>query len=165
VLQVVPRRLIPLGFDLLLEGNKLGDFEIAWDNTAMFRVRDTTCQTRRAWPRSSLSLHCDGAITAIAKRASRFRQAYDVDADQHALQVSVIPFWKSDLALAAFWRCEFAVFENGAQIGRISPARFLSYSAVIDLPDGVPVHLQLLIFSLVLEFWRQDFWGGLLAGY
>jgi len=164
MLQAVTRRLIPLAFDIMLEGNKLGEFEIAWDNTARFRIRDTTGQTRRAWPRSSISLHCDGAITAIAKRRGRFTRAYEVDADQHFLQLRVVPFWKSEIALVTFWKSEIAVQENGVQIGRVFPSRFLSYSAFIDLPNSVPLQLQVFIFSHVLELWRQSFWEGLLAG-
>jgi hypothetical protein len=82
---------------------------------------------------------------ARARKASVFVRAFDIDLAGQPIE----------LKAASVWRREFGLFENGEQVGRISPTGWFSWQAVLDLPPDIPLLAQLFLFWLVLVLWRR----------
>jgi hypothetical protein len=152
MLHAVPHCAFPPTYDVLLDLEKVGQVEWGYIlESGEIRIGESTCQVRLCSARDgSYSFVCDGRILAIAKQRSSFVRECDVDADGHLLQLRGVSFWNS----------EIAVFENGQQIGRIAPDKILSHRVIIDLPDEIPLPLQLLVFWLANLLERNGFWIG-----
>jgi hypothetical protein len=147
MLHATPRGLFTWGFTVRQDGNKIADIDSSWlGERADIKVEG---QTYSAYRESLLAgtfvLQSGERTLARARKASAFVRAFDIDFADRPME----------LKAASVWRREFGLFENGAQVGRISPAGWFSWQAVIDLPPDIPLPVQLFLFWLVLVLWRR----------
>lgn len=96
--------------------------------------------------KGSFALKWGEQVAARARKTSLFTRSFDVETGGEHLR----------LAAVSIWRREFGVYRNGEQIGRIAPTSLFRRSAVIDLPDDVPLPVQVFLFWLVIILWRRS---------
>ena len=147
MLSAMPRGLFTCGFTVRQDGNTVADIDPSWfGERAEIRAGG---QAYSAYRESLLAgtfvLQSGERALARARKASAFVRAFDIDLAGRPLE----------LKAASVWRREFGLFENGVQVGRISPVGWFGRRAVIDLPPDIPLPAQLFLLWLVLVLWRR----------
>jgi hypothetical protein len=93
----------------------------------------------------SYTLRWGGRVLARARKASALCRAFAIDLAGRGLELR---------ALSARGR-RFGLIENGSQVGSIGPTGWSGRKAEIDLPDDIPLPVQVFLFWLVVVLWRQ----------
>ena len=147
MLHATPRGLFTWGFTIRQGGDTIADIDPSWlGERAEIRVEG---QAYSAYRESLLAgtfvLQSEERTLARARKSSAFVRAFDIDLAGRPMELKAV----------SVWRREFGLFENGEQVGRISPASWFGWQAVIDLPSDIPLSAQLFLFWLVLVLWRR----------
>jgi hypothetical protein len=147
MLHAMPRGLFTWGFTVRQDGDTIADIDPSWlRERAEIRVEGQTYSAfRESLLAGTFMLQSGERTLARARKASVFARAFDIDLAGRPME----------LKAASVWRREFGLFENGVQVGRISPTGWFSWQAVIDLPPDIPLPAQLFLFWLVLVLWRR----------
>ena len=147
MLHATPRGLFTWGFTIRQGGDTIADIDPSWlGERAEITVEGHTYSAyREGLLAGTFALQSEERTLARARKASVFVRAFDIDLAGRPME----------LKAASVWRREFGLFENGEQVGRISPASWFGWHAVIDLPPDIPLPAQLFLFWLVLVLWRR----------
>lgn len=94
----------------------------------------------------ALVLEADGQRLATATRTSLWRRTFAVRAAGDE--------WT--LALASVWKGRWELSTPAGALGSIQPAGVWRRSALIDLPDALPIELRIFLAAIVLLFVRDD---------
>ena len=147
MLRGVPRSLFSWDFDVLQDGVPIAVIDMAW-----FRERgelDIAGQRyevyRESWMGGRFFIESSEGPLASAEKPSALFRSFVVDYDGRRLQLE---------AASPFTR-RFLVLENDVRIGTIGPDFWLSRKATIDLPQDIPVPVQVFMFWLVLLLRRR----------
>jgi hypothetical protein len=114
-----------------------------WGDKGELRLPDATYTAR--YDKSSYLLESPAGVLARAKYAR---------------------WWRRDLVIAYAGReyalrprsisREFQLFEDATPIGSVSPAHCFSRTATVDLPQTLPLCLQVFIVWLVMTLWKHE---------
>lgn len=130
-----------------------GDREVALLDVSSWRERATleidgaayTFAGQGVFGRTFL-LQRDDHTLATAEKPSAFRNRFEVEHQGRRYQVEK----------AGFWRRDFAVLDNGRQIGSVRASGVFSRDVTVDLPADWPLPLQVFVFWLVLVLWKRQ---------
>lgn len=69
----------------------------------------------------------------------------------------VVEFAGRSLELKAihFWGREYGVFENGRELGTVGPTGWFGREYAVELPESVPLPMQVFLFWLVIVLRRR----------
>lgn len=146
MLKVVPNSFCSWSF-------RVEDFEGAVEQIDMAWVRehaevtigdDRYRVTKTAPFGGGFEMTRDGQVVASAGKRMMVR-TFDVQAGERHFELS---------ALSIFGRA-FGLFENGQQIGTMSPVSMWGRTARADFPDDIPRDVQVFLIWLVLILWRR----------
>ena len=139
----------------------------AWWSHA-FCVTDGTASIAQAenlsWWRDKGALQLEGATYT----ARRERSAYILESATGVLARAERPrFWRRELIIEhsnqrytlrakSSWRRQFLLFEGAAQIGSVTPEGLFQRKAAVELPQALPLYLQVFIIWLVMTLWKHE---------
>jgi len=131
-----------------------GDDEIAEVSFAWFRergelkVKGEPCAIYRESLMGDFCLEWNGEVVARATKTSMWTRRFVVRFEGRELVLEAASIFTRAFVLRD-------AGEGGDELGRISPAGIFSRKAVIDLPDDVPLPVQVFMFWLVVIMWRR----------
>lgn len=102
--------------------------------------------SRERGGKRALVLEADGQRLATATRTSRWRRTFAISAAGAE--------WT--LAMASVWNGRWELSGPAGALGRIQPAGFWRRSALIELPEALPIELRVFLAAIVLLFARDD---------
>ncbi|HYF65915.1 MAG TPA: hypothetical protein VD886_24000, partial [Herpetosiphonaceae bacterium] len=94
----------------------------------------------------ALALEADGQRLATATRTSLWRRTFIVRAGGDEWTLAMVSAWKGAWELSG----------PAGALGRIQPVGVWRRSALIDLPDELPIELRIFLAAIVLLFARDD---------
>lgn len=114
---------------------------------AAFSVGGTSFAVRKTTAfRSNFVLERNGWVVAEARKPSAFRRRFELTIGGKQLVLrSASPF-----------RREFRLFDGAREVGRIRPLSFLGRTATAELPETMPMEIQLFVIFLVLMLWKRE---------
>lgn len=101
----------------------------------------------------ALALEADGQPLATATRTSLWRRTFVVRADGNE--------WT--LTMASAWKGRWELSGAAGVLGSIHQVGFWRRSALIDLPETLPIELRIFLAAIVLLFARDDDAAGVTA--
>jgi hypothetical protein len=127
---------------------RVTDLEVPWaGESAQFRHADRTYEIgREGLALSRFVLRSGDRILARASKTNPFVRAFEIEHEGRKLRLQ---------AVSLLGRT-FELHEQGARIGRVVPTRILGRDARIDLPQELPIPLQVFLFWLVTVLWRRS---------
>lgn len=140
-----PRGLLTSGFDLVADDKLLATMEGSlWREGGTVRVGNDMWELRRqGW--SAFRLVHGGVDEAVARRRSWFKSSFEIDHEGRTYQ----------LAPRSIWRRAYTVLYGGVEVGSIEPASVWTNAAAVQLPDTMPLQLQVFIVGVVAIQWRR----------
>lgn len=146
-LQANPHSFFSWDFTVLRAGATIAEVDMAWvRERAEFEVADRTYHVHReSLTQGIFVLRSADQVLARARKVSPFSRAFEIEYQGRKLR----------LRAASVLRREFELLENDARIGRIGPTSWVGRKAVIDLPDEIPIPVQVFLFWLVAVLWRR----------
>jgi hypothetical protein len=135
---------------VISEGNEeIAEVSLAWfRERGELSVKGEPCAIYREGLMGDFCLEWNGEVVARATKTSVWTRRFVVRFEGRELVLEA----KSIFTRAFVLR---DAGEGGKELGRISPASIFSRKAVIDLPEGVPLPVQVFMFWLVIILWRR----------
>ncbi len=148
MLWATPNSLFSWDFTVFCDSEFLADIDMSWlRERADVTIGDQAFSVCRTSVMSgTFVLKSGDQVLAEAKKVSAFTRTFEIRTDDRELTLKAVSIWKR----------QFALYENGAQIGQIGPTNWLRRRAVIDLPDDIPIPIQVFLFWLVVVLWRRQ---------
>ncbi len=87
-----------------------------------------------------------GATVVTAKKPSVFRRELQVKFGGRAFS----------LVVASFFGRRFLLREGGREVGSVAPAHMFTRKAIVDLPESLPLEVQVFMAWLVINIWQRN---------
>ncbi len=148
MIHAAPQGLFSWNFDLEPEGGGLIPVTFNWLGEAGgFKIEGVEFRIEKQGTFSGqFELFALGRTLAEAQKAGAFSRVIHVNVD--ALDYVLEP-------RSIFGRA-FDVRLDGAFLGAVSPLGMFSRKAEIDLPDDMPLPIQVFLFWLTVAMWRRQ---------
>lgn len=135
-------------YEIRDDGNAAANLEASsWKEKAEVELDGKTYRFKRegAFSGPFLLLDVENVI-AYAEKPSAFKERFEI-----------FHYGKTyELRKRSIWKGTFNLEENGKVIGIVRPSGFLRRKALIDLPEELPLVLQIFIFWLALIIWKRE---------
>lgn len=115
-----------------------------WSDKGELRVQGAVYRTHRE--KSSYVLESVDGVVARAERPQRWFREFDIEHSGH----------RYTLRGNSGFRCKFLLLEGTTQVGSISPEGLFTRRAEVNLPQAIPLFLQVFIIWLAMTLWRHD---------
>jgi hypothetical protein len=142
-----PKHWFSWGFDLYLDSAFLVGFDTSWlREGGRFTYQDRAYRLSREglWSGDFL-LTADEQVLARATKESAWVRRFIIRTGQRELILE---------ATSAFTR-GFRLVEGAASVGGIAPDCLFTRACTLELPDDLPVPVQVFLFWLVVLMWRR----------
>lgn len=146
--RAIPKNVFSWNFSIWQGDRRIGELDFAWlRERGRLQIADTVFQLNRQglWS-GDFTLEHDGAVLARANKPNPFRRYFDLEFEGRAFVLK---------AFAPITR-SFGLYQGDTPIGTIQPDYWLLWKTTIDLPDEIPVPVQLFAFWLVVLMWRRQ---------
>jgi hypothetical protein len=147
MLDATPHHVFSWDFTVSRGGRPVAEVDMSW-----FRERAEVDIGGRAYQvqresiiDSTFSLSSGGEVLARAQKLSVFTRTFEVTVAGRRFELR---------ALSAFRR-GFGLFQQRREVGRVMPVSWLGRKASIELPDDLPLPVQVFVFWLVIVLWRR----------
>jgi hypothetical protein len=119
-----------------------------WSDKGELRLPGATYRMQRE--QSSYVLESAAGVIARAHRPRKlFREFIVEHADRRYTLCAKSPF-----------RRQFLLLDGGKQVGSISPEGLFTRKAAVELPQSLPLYLQLFIVWLAMTLWKHEACAG-----
>ncbi|MEP0547404.1 MAG: hypothetical protein ABJF88_10770 [Rhodothermales bacterium] len=147
MLHAVPTSWLSSKFRIEDGGRDVGQLDLAAiRERATFTVKDVEFALyREGLVSGDFVLDFHGSAIAVAQKPSAFRQRFTLSFDERHYT----------LEAASVMGRTFVLREGDVEAGRVSPVDWFSRKAEIDLPESVPLPIQVFCFWLVLILWKR----------
>lgn len=147
MLHAIPKRWFSWDFDVMRGDEVLGDIDMSlWREKGVLNVGGEAYRVYREGLMSGdFVLESAGSILARAQKPSAWRRSFTIE---HAGRTYT-------LRAASVFRRALTLFEAEAEIGRVSPERFFSRRAEVDLPEAWPAPLKIFTVWLAVLLWKR----------
>ncbi len=140
-------------YHVLSRGQQIARLDFEWPRElARFALNGHQYEAGRRGPGGlvgAFQLQCDNQTVYTVRRPNFFSRRYELlPAESEAPDFVLV-------AVSAFSR-RFRVKHSTTVVGEIRPVSIFSGAAEIDLPEDVPVALQVFLLWLVVTSWRQS---------
>ena len=149
MLRAVPKNWFSWKFEIFDGKVCVANLDIAWfREEVVFAIQGRTFEIGREGVMSSVFLlREDGRTIASATKPSAFCRSFEVVFDQTGYKLE---------AVAPFAR-RFVLRKDFRVVGSIHPARrWLTRKTIVELPECLPLEVQVFIAGLVLCRWVPD---------
>lgn len=142
-----PRRWFSWDFRVLAGDEDIALIDGHWlRERASFTLGDETFEVRRtSVMRGTFVLERSGEPLAEATKGSALRRAFDVRVGAE----------RYELRAVSIFRREFRLFRGGIPVGVIRPVSAFRREAIAQLPDRMPLPVQLFLLFLVRVLWKR----------
>ena len=126
----------------------VANLDLAWFREEVeFAIQGRTFEIGREGVMSSVFLlREDGRTIASATKPSAFRRSFDVVFDQTDYKLE---------AVAPFVR-RFELRKDFRVVGSIHPVHWIGRKAIVELPEYLPLEVQVFITGLVFSQWKKQ---------
>jgi hypothetical protein len=147
MLDAIPHGIFSWDFTVWRNGEAIADIDMSWfrEHADVQIGGQTFSVYRESMLKGAFALQAGDRILARAWKVSVFARAFEIDFEGR----------KFELKATSYWTHHFALSENGIQIGWIGPTSWLGRKSVIDLPEDLPLPVQVFLFWLVVVLWRR----------
>jgi hypothetical protein len=146
MLHALPTSWLSSHFRLESDGRDIGRLALAAiRERATFTVKDVEFSFYRESMAGDFVLDFQGSVLARAQKTSVLKRQFTLTFEDQSYTLS---------ASSAFGRA-FVLSEGEAEVGRVRPLKMFSNKAEIDLPDAVPLPVQVFCFWLVVVLWKR----------
>jgi hypothetical protein len=154
-LELAPMSWFSWDFRVLQNGSLLANIDVSsWREKGVLAVGGSNYKVYREGLMSGrFILEGNGTEMAFAEKPSALRRSFTV---QHDGRTYVLQ------AESAFKRT-FVLLEQGEQIGSIVPAGMFTRKATVNLPDVLPLPVQVFLIWLTVILWKRDSDGAVAA--
>jgi hypothetical protein len=145
-IQARPRHLFSWDFDLFLDGEFLAGFDMSWlREGGHFTYGDNEYHLSREgfWSGDFLLTSDQEALARAAKSAFVRRFIVQTGSREFILEP------------ASLFTRSFRLVEKGVVVGYVLPNHLFTRACTLELPDDLPVPVQVFLFWLVVLMWRR----------
>ena len=147
MLRAVPKNWFSWKFEIFDGEVCVANLDLAWFREEVeFAIQGRTFEIGREGVMSSVFLlREDGRTIASATKTNSFKETFDVVFDQtgYILQRNMRGYRKFELA-------------DGSQVvGSIHPVHCIGRKAIVELPEYLPLEVQVFIAWLVIMLWKR----------
>jgi hypothetical protein len=115
-----------------------------WDDKGALRVQGANYTARR--DKSSYVLESAAGVLALAERPRKCFRELVIEHSGH----------RYTLRAKSAFRRQFLLHEGSRQIGSLSPDGIFTRKAVVELPQALPLILQVFIVWLAMTLWKHE---------
>ena len=148
MLKAIPNSWHSSDYEVKANGEWIADLETSsWREKGEILVEGHTNElSREGLMSGSFTMESNGDLFAEANKISAWKNTFNVrfSDDEFVLKK------RSSL------RSEMNLYHNNMRVGSIRREGLLSRTALIDLPDPLPLAAKLFIFWLTLIIWRRE---------
>jgi hypothetical protein len=147
MLRAVPKNWFSWKFEIFDGEVKVANLDLAWFREEVeFAIQGRTFEIGREGVMSSVFLlREDGRTIASATKPSAFRRSFDVVFDQTGYKLEAVgPFVR-----------RFELRKDFREVGSIHPVHLFSRKAIVELPEYLPLEVQVFIAWLVIMLWKR----------
>jgi hypothetical protein len=147
MLRAVPKNWFSWKFEIFDGEVCVANLDLAWFREEVeFAIQGRTFEIGREGVMSSVFLlREDGRTIASATKPSAFRRSFEVVFDQTGYKLE---------AVAPFVR-RFELRKDFRVVGSIHPVHCIGRKAIVELPEYLPLEVQLFIAWLVIMLWKR----------
>lgn len=148
MLHAAPTAWYSSTFRLSDDEREVGQLKLATlRERATFSVKDVTFSLYREGVVGDFVLDFQEAILARADKPSVLSDSFVLEVDGQAFVLEKASAFKRAFVLRAG--------DTGEVVGRIAPTRWFTRATEIDLPEALPLPVQVFCFWLVLLMWNR----------
>ena|SRR5271157_3624054 len=147
MLALVPHNVLSWDFSVLRDGSPVAEIDVSW-----FREKGTLTVDGVQYPvyrehlmSGAFILEFNGTQLARAEKPSALFRCFLV---KHAGQTYTL---KAETALFR----KFVLLENDREVGSITPEGPIIRNAMVDLPDNLPLPVQVFLIWLTVILWKR----------
>jgi hypothetical protein len=148
MLRAEPKSWFSWDFRIFDGSRELALIDLAcFREAASFTVGGSTYKaTREGLFRTSFTLEQDGSVIARASKPSAWKRTLEIEhgASRYTLK-----------AKSSFGRT-FVLLNGDNSVGMLQPDHSFTRKATIDLPDGMPLPVQIFVTLLMIILWKRD---------
>ena len=154
-LSAKPKGVFSWDFEVFAAGRKLVTIDMAWfGRCGRFVLNLTDFDVfRQGWCGGDYVLGSNGRTLAHATMGLSRRFTINIDGRQLVLQAAG-PFTRT-----------FKLYENGRELGSITPVHPLTRACKINMPDDFAPPVQIYLIWLVLVMWKRQQHNVVAASY
>ncbi len=148
MLTAIPKSWFSWGYELFDGARPVALLDLAcMREKGELLIRDRTYEIGREGLLSgAFFLRKRGVDIATATKPSALRRSFDVYHGQE----------RYTLESATAFKRKFVLREGQRIVGSVRPKSWVSRKAVVDLPEHIPMEVQVFITWLVIILWRRD---------
>ena len=148
MLRAVPKNWFSWKFEIFDGEVCVANLDLAWFREEVeFAIQGRTFEISREGVMSSVFLlREDGRTIASATKPSAFRRSFEVVFDQTGYKLE---------AVAPFVR-RFELRKDFRVVGSIHPVHCIGRKAIVELPEYLPLEVQVFITGLVFSQWKKQ---------
>ncbi|MCK4998048.1 MAG: hypothetical protein KAS23_00885 [Anaerohalosphaera sp.] len=147
MLSAVPCSFFSWGFKVYCDSELLAIIDVAWlSEGGSFDYQGNTYNLRKAgFLSTEFSIEENGSVIASASKTAMIR-LFEVDYNNT----------QYTLRAASPLTRKFVIECGNEKIGQIAPNVFFARSCSIEIPDDIPIPVQMFMFWLVILMWRRS---------
>ena len=151
MLRAVPKNWFSWKFEIFDGKVCVANLDLAWfREKGELAIQGRTFEIGREGIMSGVFLlRGDGRTIASATKPSAFRRSFDVVFDQTGYKLETVsPFVR-----------RFVLWKDRRVVGSIHPVHLFSRKAIMELPEYLPLEVQVFIAWLVIMLWKRGATG------
>ncbi len=146
MLYALPTSWFKPAFRLVRDGREVGHLTVSsFRERATFAVKDVEFTFYREGMTGDFVLEFQESVLARAQKPSAFKQRFTLAFEGQSYA----------LAPASWYGRTFVLREGDEEAGRVRPLSAFSNKTDLDLPDALPLPVQVFCFWLVLILWKR----------
>lgn len=149
MLQISPMRWFSWDFTVARDGRAVAELDISWwrERGELTVGGDTYAIVRQGFVSSDFTMTApDGGVVATASKPSLLQRRFEVVHGGHTIT----------LEARSIWRRTMDVLLDGRAVGAITPVGAWSRRADVDLPDALPLPVQVFVTWLAVLLWKRE---------
>ena len=148
MLKVIPKSWFSWDFVITEGASPIADIDVSWwREKGVLTVRSSRYDVYREGLMSgAFILESSGSILARAEKPSAFRRSFELEYGKKFYTLQ---------AESAFRR-KFVLIEGDREVGWLSPNGVFTRQATSDLPEEIPLPVQVFMIWLVVILWKRE---------
>jgi len=148
MLKVIPKSWFSWDFVITEGASPIADIDVSWwREKGVLTVRGSRYDVYREGMMSgAFILESSGSILARAEKPSAFRRSFELE---YGKKLYILR------AESAFGR-KFVLIEGDREVGWLSPNGVFTRQATSDLPEEIPLPVQVFMIWLVVILWKRE---------
>jgi hypothetical protein len=148
VLRLVPESWLTWNFDVLDNDRKITEIKTSTlPESGRFSIEGSEFHAHREGMFSGeFFLEKDGEIVARAQKPSALKSSFDIEFSDR----------RYTLKKESWAGRSFVLLQGDLEVGSIRPEGMLTRKATVQLPDDLPIPLQVFVMWLTILLWKRE---------